>query len=460
METIYNLQKRASELRSKTETDSISPEEVGGLHADTLAYIAEMEQSADGLGIRKVYQTKAKMEADTAPMGTNGKALRYGQLVSIYNEADKTSAENGDIYAWQKPGWLKMGNIGNIYELKAKIEEEATARAAADAELQKKMTAEATARESADAETRMLAEGIVGSIDVAKIDDVPGSVAEAVSMTKDTLHSRWTLVSKGMNVGVVDIFSDSMRHQLTEVLTTHYSMNTEGKLDFGVHNDKAICRYFRSYNINSAHLENEKGTWTEWTEDISDTVKKAMAGLSGLINKENKARTEAETALAEDIASNTNAITEEKTARTAADDELRTTIEEKSGGNTYNVTEKKPLKDGEYYTLATAIKAVDAKERKRGRCVSYETEPGKWETKQFTGTTTESWEETASWSDFGGGGKVKSVTLNGVENEADDAGNISLTVDVPEVDASLDEESTNAIQNGGGESASCRSHVF
>ena len=122
METIYNLQKRASELRGKTETDSISPEEVGGLHADTLAYIADMEQSADGLGIRKVYQTKAKMEADTAPMGTNGKALRYGQLVSIYNEADKTSTENGDIYAWQKPGWLKMGNIGNIYELKAKMQ--------------------------------------------------------------------------------------------------------------------------------------------------------------------------------------------------------------------------------------------------------------------------------------------------------------------------------------------------
>lgn len=397
MESIYNLQKRASELRGKTETDSISPEEVGGLHADTLAYIADMEQSADGLGIRKVYQTKAKMEADTAPMGTNGKALRYSQLVSIYNEADKTSAENGDIYAWQKPGWLKMGNIGNIYELKAKIEEEATARAAADAELQKKMTAEATARESADAEIRTLAEGIVGSIDVAKIDAVPGSVAEAVRMAKDTLHSRWTLVYNGMNVGVVEIFSDSMRHQLTEVLTTHYSMNTEGKLDFSVHNDKAIYRYFRSYNINSAHLENEKGTWTEWAEYISDTVKKSMAALSGLIDKENKARTKAEAALAEDIVGNTNAITEEKKARNAADDELRTAIEEKSGGNTYNVTEKKPLKDGEYYTLATAIKAVEAKERKKGRCVSYETEPGKWETKQFTGSTTESWEEPVSW---------------------------------------------------------------
>ena len=447
MESIYNLQKRASELRGKTETDSISPEEVGGLHADTLAYIADMEQSADGLGIRKVYQTKAKMEADTAPMGTNGKALRYGQLVSIYNEADKTSAENGDIYAWQKPGWLKMGNIGNIYELKAKIEEEATARAAADAELQKKMTAEATARESADAEIRTLAEGIVGSIDVAKIDAVPGSVAEAVRMAKDTLHSRWTLVYNGMNVGVVEIFSDSMRHQLTEVLTTHYSMNTEGKLDFSVHNDKAIYRYFRSYNINSAHLENEKGTWTEWAEYISDTVKKSMAALSGLIDKENKARTKAEAALAEDIVGNTNAITEEKKARNAADDELRTAIEEKSGGNTYNVTEKKPLKDGEYYTLATAIKAVEAKERKKGRCVSYETEPGKWETKQFTGSTTESWEEPVSWEDFGGAGTVKSVTVNGTALTPDEEGNVNIEVRETDVDESLNEESTNPVEN-------------
>lgn len=49
MDTIYNLQKRAETLRGKTETDSITPEEVGGLHFDTLAYIADMEQSADAL---------------------------------------------------------------------------------------------------------------------------------------------------------------------------------------------------------------------------------------------------------------------------------------------------------------------------------------------------------------------------------------------------------------------------
>ena len=447
METIYNLQRRASELRSKTEIDSISPEEVGGLHADTLAYIAEMEQSADGLGIRKVYQTKAQMEADTTPMGTNGKTLRYGQLVSIYNEADKTSAENGDIYAWQKPGWLKMGNIGNIYELKAKIEDEAAARAAADTALQQKVAAEETARKTADEELRALAEGVVGSIDVTQIDTMPGSVAEAVRMAKDMLHSRRTLTYDGKNVGVVDVFSDSMLHQLTEVLTTHYGMNTEGKLDFSGHMDTTIYRYFRSYNINSAHLKNEKGTWTEWTEYIPETVQKVVSALSGSISKEEKARTEADATLTETIADNTKAIADEATARTAADEELRTAIEEKSGGNTYNVTEKKPLKDGEYYTLATAIKAVETKERKKGRCVSYETAPGKWETKQFKGTTTDSWEETVSWEDFGGAGTIKSVTVNGTPLTPDEQGNVSIDIKETDVDESLSDESTNPVEN-------------
>lgn len=111
MDTIYSLLKRAKELKEKSQVDSITPEEVGKLHEDTLAYIASLEQSADGLGIKKVYQSKSAMEADTDPVGTNGKALRYGQLVSIYDDAHTDSSENGNIYAYQKPGWLLMGKV-------------------------------------------------------------------------------------------------------------------------------------------------------------------------------------------------------------------------------------------------------------------------------------------------------------------------------------------------------------
>lgn len=111
MDTIYSLLKRAKELKEKSQVDSITPEEVGKLHEDTLAYISSLEQSTDGLGIKKVYQSKSAMEADTDPVGTNGKALRYGQLVSIYDDAHADSSENGNIYAFQKPGWLLMGKV-------------------------------------------------------------------------------------------------------------------------------------------------------------------------------------------------------------------------------------------------------------------------------------------------------------------------------------------------------------
>ena len=97
MESIYKLQQRADALRRKNLVESISPEEVGGLHADTLAYMADMEQNIKGLGIRKVYKSVAEMNADSSsPVGTNGKPLRFGQLVTVYDNDNLTQTENGD----------------------------------------------------------------------------------------------------------------------------------------------------------------------------------------------------------------------------------------------------------------------------------------------------------------------------------------------------------------------------
>lgn len=111
MDTVYDLLRRAKKLSEKNQVNSISPEEVGKLHEDTLAYIASLEQSADSLGIKKVYISKPEMEADTAPIGTNGKALRFGQLVSVYDGTHPDSPDNGEIYAYQRPGWLMMGKV-------------------------------------------------------------------------------------------------------------------------------------------------------------------------------------------------------------------------------------------------------------------------------------------------------------------------------------------------------------
>lgn len=116
------------------------------------------------------------------------------------------------------------------------------------------------------------------------------------------------------------------------------------------------------------------------------------------------------------------------------------------GGNTYNVTEQVPLESG-YYTLETAIAAVEGKARAKGRCITYETAQGKWETKQFKGTNIKSWEQAASWEDFGGDGTVKSVTLNGKKLEPGEDGNVAITISETEVDESLNVSSTNPVQN-------------
>ncbi len=118
----------------------------------------------------------------------------------------------------------------------------------------------------------------------------------------------------------------------------------------------------------------------------------------------------------------------------------------KGGGNVINVTETYPLAEG-YYTLATAIAAVEENLRVKGACVTYEVAQGRWETKQFAGTNLASWESTSSWADFGGGGTVKSVTLNGQRQTPDSNGNVTLTVNEVEVDPTLDTTSTNPVEN-------------
>lgn len=116
------------------------------------------------------------------------------------------------------------------------------------------------------------------------------------------------------------------------------------------------------------------------------------------------------------------------------------------GGNIVNVTEEYPLGSG-YHTLSSAIRAVEAKRRAKGRCITFEASQGKYVTKQFTGTDLAAWESEGSWEDFGAGGTVRSVTLNGGKMLPDGDGDIALTVDRVEVDESLDAESTNPVQN-------------
>lgn len=155
MKTIYQLQQIADRLRAVTEVNGISPEDTFGLQADVLEYLADMEQNAEGLGIHKVYASYAAMVADaSAPVGSNGKALRFGQLVVIYDSSNTTQAESGNVYAWQKgntgaSAWNLMGNLGSISALQSLIDslqsslaDEKNARISADNEIKEELAAQ------------------------------------------------------------------------------------------------------------------------------------------------------------------------------------------------------------------------------------------------------------------------------------------------------------------------------
>lgn len=121
-----------------------------------------------------------------------------------------------------------------------------------------------------------------------------------------------------------------------------------------------------------------------------------------------------------------------------------------SGSGFYNVTVEQPLGSG-YYTKETAIAALAgadiADEAKQGMIITFEVSAGKWADYRFAGTDISSFLTPGAWEEYGGAGAVKQVTFNGEKKTPDEAGNVTINVDVPEVDETLNLDSTNPVQN-------------
>ena len=120
-----------------------------------------------------------------------------------------------------------------------------------------------------------------------------------------------------------------------------------------------------------------------------------------------------------------------------------------SGSGFYNVTNEQPLESG-FYTKETAVAALaNAKvkdENKPGMIMSFEVSAGKWVDYRFTATDIANFLTPASWEEYGSG-KIKSISLNGQSIIPDVNGNVAITFDQISVDESLDEESSNPVQN-------------
>lgn len=120
-----------------------------------------------------------------------------------------------------------------------------------------------------------------------------------------------------------------------------------------------------------------------------------------------------------------------------------------SGSGFYNVTNEQPLSSG-YYDKDTAIAALEhaniKDEAKLGMILTFERSAGVWVDYRFVANNIDSFLIPASWEEYGGG-KIKSISLNGVEVSPDTTGNVALVIDQVQVDESLDEDSTNPVQN-------------
>lgn len=135
--------------------------------------------------------------------------------------------------------------------------------------------------------------------------------------------------------------------------------------------------------------------------------------------------------------------------------------EPSSDGNTLNL--------GQQSDLATAVAQVKERQRQPGRCITFYSE-GKWICKQFTGTSVDDWLNESLWKDYGGGGSLGGLSINGTPVVTDDDGNadietvtgvkvngteiskdsqgkVNIKIDTVEVDDTLDADSSNAVAN-------------
>lgn len=123
MTTIYDIKKRAQQLSEKTDSETISPQEVGGLFSDLADYANDVDVNGSSLGIRKTYTSVSAMEADKNPVGDDGKPLKKGQLVNIYNQDDPSSADNNKVFSWQNPGWQIRTTLDAGYATREELTE-------------------------------------------------------------------------------------------------------------------------------------------------------------------------------------------------------------------------------------------------------------------------------------------------------------------------------------------------
>ena len=122
MSTSSEIKQRANALAEKTDVNSITPKEVGSIMYDLASHSENVLRNGGTLGIRKVYESVAAMEADsTNPIDIWGNPIKKGNLVVIY-DGTTTGVDNNKIYAFMNPGWQIATHLDAGYATKAETD--------------------------------------------------------------------------------------------------------------------------------------------------------------------------------------------------------------------------------------------------------------------------------------------------------------------------------------------------
>lgn len=121
MSTSSEIKARAKALAEKTDVNSITPKEVGGIMYDLASHSENVLRNGGTLGIRKVYESVAAMEADsTNPKDFWGNPIKKGNLVVIY-DGTPTGTDNNQVYAFMNPGWELATDLDAGYATRSEV---------------------------------------------------------------------------------------------------------------------------------------------------------------------------------------------------------------------------------------------------------------------------------------------------------------------------------------------------
>lgn len=207
----------------------------------------------------------------------------------------------GDTSAtYDETKWEKMGEYTTTVDLSPymKLEQKGVANGVATLDAKGKVTDgqlwDATSEKHGlmSADDKAILDALNGEIAIENLD-LTGMVDKFVNgclPTRLKVTDINTKTHKKVTVGTLDVFTDSMEHQLTEVFTSNYgSTNWFDYLDDiesipGGHVDGQIIAFHRSYNHSSTSTMEgsmgvKPGTWSKWRGGTDDFTKKAIDHL-------------------------------------------------------------------------------------------------------------------------------------------------------------------------------------